>query len=255
MEKSFEEKSKSSGIASKSSRSTYAYGECVLRRDAEGMARLFTEDGSADFSSLGWGVHQGHEAIKKLDAGTRTYRVKPFFTNHYIEFIDQTHARGWCWLDNRAARDGESLIGCGKIYDEYQLADGHWRFSSRRIVQFFLVLLKRQGLEQGTRGIDGLGTALALNVRRTYGDGAHRMQPDGMQARWDAARWDAARWDAARCRRTGAARRRPQRNQRIILLLRSEAPPFPEARSATAKYWRSSRPFAPAVRRPGRAVS
>jgi hypothetical protein len=29
-------------------------------------------------------------------------------------------------------RDRESLIGCGKIYDEYQLVDGHWLFSSRR---------------------------------------------------------------------------------------------------------------------------
>jgi hypothetical protein len=71
------------------------------------------------------------------------YRVKPFFTNHYIEFIDKTHARGWCWLDNRATRNGESLIGCGKIYDEYRLADGQWRFSSRRIVQFFLVPLSK----------------------------------------------------------------------------------------------------------------
>jgi hypothetical protein len=141
MEKSFEEKVEELWNREQIKSLTYAYGECVLRRDAEGMARLFTEDGSVDFSSLGWGVHQGHEAIKKLYAGTWAYRVKPFFTNHYIEFIDQTHARGWCWLDNRAARDGESLIGCGKIYDEYQLADGHWRFSSRRIVQFFLVPL------------------------------------------------------------------------------------------------------------------
>jgi hypothetical protein len=38
-------------------------------------------------------------------------------------------------------RNRESLIGCGKIYDEYQLAGGHWLFSSRRIVQFFLVPL------------------------------------------------------------------------------------------------------------------
>jgi hypothetical protein len=40
-------------------------------------------------------------------------------------------------------RNGESLIGCGKIYDEYELTDGQWRFSSRRIAQFFLVPLSK----------------------------------------------------------------------------------------------------------------
>jgi len=89
------------------------------------MAKPFTGDGSVDFSHLGWGIHQGREAIKKLYAGTWSYRVKPFFTNRYLEFIDGTRTRGWCWLDNRAVRNGESLIGCGKIYDEYQLIGGY----------------------------------------------------------------------------------------------------------------------------------
>jgi uncharacterized protein (TIGR02246 family) len=143
MEKSFEEKVEELWNREQIKSLTYAYGECVLQRDAEGMAKLFTEDGSADFSSLGWEIHKGREAIKKFYAGTWAYRVKPFFSNHYIEFIDKTHARGWCWLDNRATRNVESLIGCGKIYDEYRLADGQWRFSSRRIVQFFLVPLSK----------------------------------------------------------------------------------------------------------------
>ena len=197
MEKSFEEKVEELWNREQIKSLTYAYGECVLRRDAEGMAKLFTEDGSADFSSLGWGVHQGHEAIKKLYAGTWAYRVKPFFTNHYIEFIDQTHARGWCWLDNRAARDGESLIGCGKIYDEYQIGR---RPLAIQLAPDSAVLPgpAKQGLEQGTRGIHGRGTALALNVRRTY---------------WDRRSSDAAGWDAARCRRTGAARRRLQQSR------------------------------------------
>jgi hypothetical protein len=74
-------------------------------------------------------------------AGTWPARVKPFFTNHYIEFIDKTRARGWCWLDNRAVRDGASLIGCGKIYDEYQSVAGQWRFASRRVLLFFMARL------------------------------------------------------------------------------------------------------------------
>jgi len=122
---------------------TYAYGECILRRDAERMASLFTADGAVDFSYLGWGIHRGAEAIKKHYIGTWPYCVKGYFVNHYIEFLDPTHARGWCWLFNLAANQGDSLIGCGKIYDEYELVNGRWLFSSRRIAQFFLTPLTK----------------------------------------------------------------------------------------------------------------
>ena len=143
MEKSLEEKVEELWNREQIRSLTYAYGECLLRRDAEGMARLFTEDGSVDFTALGWGIRRGTEEIVTFYSGTWPLRVKPFFTNHYVEFLDRTRARGWCWLDNRATRNGESLIGCGKIYDEYRLVDGIWRFSSRRIVQFFLVSLSK----------------------------------------------------------------------------------------------------------------
>ncbi|MGC2282125.1 MAG: nuclear transport factor 2 family protein, partial [Candidatus Acidiferrales bacterium] len=66
MEKSFEEKVEELWNREQIRSLTYAYGECVLRRDAEGMAKLFTEDGSADFSLLGWGIQKGREDIKKF---------------------------------------------------------------------------------------------------------------------------------------------------------------------------------------------
>lgn len=138
MEKSLEEKVAELWNREQIKSLTYAYGECILRRDAAGTANLFTEDGAVDFSYLGLGVHQGREAISKFYSGTWSYRIKPFFTNHYIEFLDQTRARGWCWLDNRAVRNGESVMGCGKLYDEYRLVDGRWLFKSRRVVQFFM---------------------------------------------------------------------------------------------------------------------
>lgn len=143
MEKSLEEKVEELWNRERIKSLTYAYGECILRRDARGMANLFTEDGSVDFSSLNRGIHTGREAIARHYSSTWESRVRPFFTNHYIEFIDQTHARGWCWLDNRAVRDGESLIGAGKIYDEYRLVDGRWLFSSRRVALFFMAALNK----------------------------------------------------------------------------------------------------------------
>ncbi|MGH7905618.1 MAG: nuclear transport factor 2 family protein, partial [Candidatus Binataceae bacterium] len=116
---------------------TYAYGECILRRDAQGMANLFIEDASVDFTSAGMGVHQGRDAIAKHYASTWPRRVRPFFTNHYIEFDGKDRAKGWCWFDNRARRGELSTMGCGKAHDEYRRVDGQWRFASRRIESFF----------------------------------------------------------------------------------------------------------------------
>jgi hypothetical protein len=138
MEKSLEEKVEELWNREQIRSLTYAYGECLFRRDLDALLKLFTKDGVVDFSYLGWGVHKGHDAIKQFYTGTLSHRVKPFFTNHYIEFLDKNRARGWCWLDNRGVRNGESVMGCGKIYDEYQLVEGRWLFKSRRVVQFFM---------------------------------------------------------------------------------------------------------------------
>jgi SnoaL-like protein len=141
MEKSLEEKVEELWSREQIKSLTYAYGECIVRRDAEAMGNLFVPEAVIDFTQLGAGVHRGREAIKKFYETTWPARVKPFFSNHYIDFIDKARARGWCWVDNRAVRGESSLIGCGKIYDEYRALEGQWRFASRRVVMLFMVLL------------------------------------------------------------------------------------------------------------------
>ena len=104
------------------------------------MANLFTEDGSVDFSSLGRGVIKGHLNLKEFYHGTWPLKVKPFFTNHVIQ-INGNQATGICSLENRATRGEESLIGAGRLHDEYEKVNGEWKFKSRRVEMFYFVSL------------------------------------------------------------------------------------------------------------------
>ncbi len=121
---------------------TYAYGRCIERQDAEAMAQLFTADGEIDFSSLGRGAHRGREAIRDFYANTWAMRVRPFFTNHMIELSGDGRARGTCCFENRAVQGEESMIGAGRLYDEYEKSGSEWKFRSRKVEMFYFVPLK-----------------------------------------------------------------------------------------------------------------
>jgi ketosteroid isomerase-like protein len=121
---------------------TYAYGRCIEKQDAEAMSRLFTDDAQIDFSSLGRGVHRGREAIRAFYASTWPMRVKPFFTNHMIELSGNGQAHGTCCFENRAVQGEESMIGAGRLHDEYQKSGSEWKFRSRRVEVFYFVPLK-----------------------------------------------------------------------------------------------------------------
>ena len=130
---------------------TYAYGLAIEAQDEERMAALFLPDGSVDFSSLGRGVIQGHAALKSFYRETWPLRVRPFFTNHVIQ-VDGDRASGICSLENRATRNGISLIGAGRLHDTYARIDGEWKFATRRVEMFYFV-----PLTEGWAGQDGPG--------------------------------------------------------------------------------------------------
>jgi len=119
---------------------TYQYGLAIEAQDADRMVNLFTEDGSVDFSSLGRGVIKGHQSLKEFYRSTWPLKVKPFFTNHVIK-INGTRATGTCSLENRATRGDESMIGAGRLHDEYEKVNGEWKFSSRRVEMFYFAPL------------------------------------------------------------------------------------------------------------------
>jgi len=132
---------------------TYAYGLAIEAQDEERMANLFTEDGSVDFSSLGRGITKGRLALKEFYRGTWP-RVKPFFTNHVIH-INGNSATGICSLENRATRGDESMIGAGRLHDEFEKVNGEWQFKSRR-VEMFISYRSPEGWAKG----DGSGEAV-----------------------------------------------------------------------------------------------
>jgi len=121
---------------------TYAYGRCIEQQNAEGMAQLFTENGEVDFSSLSRGVHKGRDAIRTFYASTWPLRVKPFFTNHVIELLGEGRARGTCCFENRGVQGEESMIGAGRLHDEYEKVGEAWKFRSRRVEIFYFVPLR-----------------------------------------------------------------------------------------------------------------
>jgi ketosteroid isomerase-like protein len=127
---------------------TYAYGQAIEAQDGDRLMNLFTDDASVDFSSLGKGVITGHAAMKAFYATTWPLKVRPFFTNHVLH-IDGDRAHGVCSLENRATRGADSMIGAGRLHDQYRKVDGHWKFASRRVEMFYFV-----PLNEGWAGID-----------------------------------------------------------------------------------------------------
>jgi len=127
---------------------TFQYGLAIEAQDEQRMASLFTADGSVDFSAAGRGVMRGREAIAQFYRSTWPLRLKPFFTNHVIR-IDGDRATGVCSLQNSATRGDQSLIGAGRLHDEYQKVDGEWKFKSRRVELFYFVPLSEGWAKAG----------------------------------------------------------------------------------------------------------
>jgi len=130
---------------------TYQYGLAIESQNADELVNLFTDKGSVDFSSLGRGIIRGPAAMKEFYTSTWPLEVKPFFTNHVIR-VNGLRASGMCSLENRGVRGGESMIGAGRLHDEYEKVDGKWKFVSRRVEMFYFVPLIK-----GWAGDSGLG--------------------------------------------------------------------------------------------------
>jgi hypothetical protein len=78
MEKSLEEKVEELWSREQFKSLTYAYGECILQRDAESMVNLFAPEAMIDFTQLGAGIHRGRDAIRTFYESTWPARVKGF---------------------------------------------------------------------------------------------------------------------------------------------------------------------------------
>ncbi len=103
------------------------YCDCVWRKDAAGIADLYTEDGSFDFG-LDSGPLEGRQTIHDFFSETlETAGPLPFIHNHVFD-IDGDRAQGRCYVEIKM--DGGSSVG--HYEDRYARVDGQWKFRSRK---------------------------------------------------------------------------------------------------------------------------
>lgn len=125
------------------------YARCIWRKDADGAAALFANDGVMDTGDRPPLV--GRDAIRDAyRAILPASDLQPFLHNHVID-LDGDRATGSCNLDLRVTRDGRSLIGSGSYEDCYVRVGDGWNFASRRLTMHFLVPLL-EGWAEGAKG-------------------------------------------------------------------------------------------------------
>jgi len=59
-----------------------------------------------------------------------------------IEPLGEGRARGTCCFENRGVQGEESMIGAGRLHDEYEKVGEAWKFRSRRVEIFYFVPLR-----------------------------------------------------------------------------------------------------------------
>jgi hypothetical protein len=146
---------------------TVMYVHRILARDWRGVANLFTEDCVVDYSDVGTFSRVARATQPNRDAGasmvlvgrkavydffpvTGRLDVRAFFTNHIIR-VNGEDAVGICLFENRITQDDESVIGAGRMFDEYQKIEGRWLISYRRQELFYMTGLKEGWAESPDR--------------------------------------------------------------------------------------------------------
>lgn len=142
---------------------TFLYAHRIVAQDYRGLANLFTEDGVLDYADVvrlarpdlatipeqaaGPLVFVGRDAIAGFVPAIGRLEVKAFFTNHVIRVTGDT-AVGIAFFENRLIQRGESVIGAGRMFDEFRRVAGRWLISYRRQELFYFTGL-HEGWAQG----------------------------------------------------------------------------------------------------------
>jgi hypothetical protein len=110
------------------------YCDCVWRTDIEGIANLFTEDGS--FSSAtptSEATTTGRANLLKMyKEALASVTPRPYIHNHVIELKGDGRATGRCYVELRDASNDMNWIGTGFYHDDYTKVGDQWKFQTRR---------------------------------------------------------------------------------------------------------------------------
>jgi hypothetical protein len=140
------------------------YAHKIIAHDWSGISELYTEDGVMDYSDTVTFarpakataaqriagsdlVFVGRKAICDFLPAVGRLDVKAFFTNHLIR-VTGDDAVGLVCFENRLTQTGDSVIGAGRMVDEYRRVGGRWLMSYRRQELFYFTGL-REGWAEG----------------------------------------------------------------------------------------------------------
>ena len=143
------------------------YAHRIATKDFGGIARLFTEDGILDYSDVvtfarpakatqaqrdagSSLVFVGRQAIAEFLPAVGRLDVKAFFTAHLVR-VSGDDAVGVSFFENRLTQAGESVMGAGRMWDEYRKIGGRWLLSYRRQDLFYFTGLKEGWAEGADR--------------------------------------------------------------------------------------------------------
>ena len=110
------------------------YCDCVWRGDVEGIANLFTEDGSFSIAARNSENTTTGRAnlLKMYKDGLASLTPRPYIHNHVIELKGGGRATGRCYVELRDAGNDMKWIGTGFYNDDYAKVGDEWKFQSRR---------------------------------------------------------------------------------------------------------------------------
>jgi len=109
------------------------YCDCVWRGDVDGIADLFTEDGSFSIAARNSENTTTGRAnlLKMYKDGLASLTPRPYIHNHVVELKGINRATGRCYVELRDASNDMNWIGTGYYHDDYTKVGDHWKFQSR----------------------------------------------------------------------------------------------------------------------------
>jgi hypothetical protein len=110
------------------------YCDCVWRGDIEGIANLFTEDGSFSIAARNSENTTTGRAnlLKMYKDGLASLTPRPYIHNHVVELKAGGRATGRCYVELRDAGNDMKWIGTGFYNDDYTKVGDEWKFQTRR---------------------------------------------------------------------------------------------------------------------------
>ncbi len=113
------------------------YCDYICQSDPEGVASLFTEDGTFLVKdSENEVVTRGRAQLRKMYKKVISeVEPRPYTHTHVVELHGADSATGRCYVELRSAKLELEWVGSGYYEDQYKKVGEKWKFASRRLIE------------------------------------------------------------------------------------------------------------------------